>query len=241
MVRSFRMGSGSPPWTGWAVLACACSGGSPAAEGSGGRDAGGAVALTLRLEQLTGIGVEGAAVCTYPREAGPCATADALGKAVFHVPAGSETAYTVEAPTYSPTLLPVRVADADVEIDYTITPQALFDAALGVAGLVQSPERGAIVLGVWADGATVRIDPASGDGPLYFDAAGVPDPQRATAAERGGAAFLNVEPGIVEVVVSHPERPCEHRESSWRGGAPGASRVPVAAGWGTGLRRASCP
>lgn len=56
-------------------------------------------------------------------------------------------------------------------------------------------------------GATVTTSPSTGMGaPVYFNEQVLPDASRTETSRDGGVVWVNIEPGVYELIPSHPER-----------------------------------
>jgi hypothetical protein len=105
------------------------------------------------------------------------------------------------------------------------------------AGETIDPQKGHIPVG-GAEGSTVTMTPESGT-IVYFDENNIPDPNLTAMTSSQLAGIGNVNPGEVEVQVSHPTLNCT-TPLNWPGSTDGAYRVVVEPETLSGSYTANC-
>ena len=185
------------------------------------------------------IPIAGATICAAAEN---CATTLDSGAYSLVVPAHEEIAISVSAVGFARLVLPLATVGQNVKSrDIVLAPDAVLQtrsAALGAtypdttSGVIfataQAPEGSPTGL----EGITMRIEPASGRGPLFFTAASDPDPARASTSTWSSALFTDVTPGEVTLTFGPPSVICVPFHGGWPSG-PNSVRVPIVAGFET--------
>jgi hypothetical protein len=105
-------------------------------------------------------------------------------------------------------------------------------------GAALDPSKGMLLVAVTRVGATVKLTPAAGIGPVYANAEGWPDPSLTGASTQGWVWFVNLPPGDYQVTATGASgTPCPV-EKGWKGPSPGTARVTIQADtlFGTAMR-----
>lgn len=228
-----------------ALSAMACGGGDGG--GETGSDGGGATLIAsgrvlramegARFEDLPPL--EGATVCLDGHE-GACVTTGIDGAyRIEGVPARSEVAFAVERDAHQGALVPLVTDDRPVRADIALEPVEIVAARHESASVSPDPTLGA--LGFVAldealvEGVSVVIEPAPGAGPFYVDDGHGVDPTLTETSARGFGFVIDVQPGAVRLLFSHPSRVCDRPLLGWPGDESGAVRAPVRAGLETAV------
>jgi hypothetical protein len=185
--------------------------------------------------------IAGATVCILPGAAG-CATTDSRGIYQLSAPAHAEISITVRAADFGARVVPITTIGRDV-MEFSIP---LHDGARAAkryaAWNAQLPNESVGALLATAigqtenhlpEGATFRLDPASGQGPLYFSERGEAAPDRTTASSRSTALFADLKPGEAVLTIRAPGLVCAPWWGGWPSSAPESIRVPIVAGFET--------
>lgn len=235
-----------------ALSAIACGGG---AEGDGGTasDGGGATLVAsgrvvramegARFEDL--LAVEGATVCLEGREDACVTTAVDGAYRIEGVPARSEVAFAVEHGAHQGALVPLVTDDRPVRADVALEPAEIIAARHDSAGVSPDPNLGS--LGFVAldeglvEGVSVALEPAPGAGPFYVDEGHTVDPALTETSARGFGFVIDVQPGEVRLLFSHPSRVCDSPLLGWPDDESGAVRAPVRAGLETAVAVSCLP
>lgn len=227
---------------GVALALAACSDSEPAEtdEDAGKPDAG-FVSIDITVEEVFGGAVEAAEICAYEAKPENCVVTDANGRAELAAPEDSEFGLTVEKADFAKELLPTRTGTATLELSIVALPDSVYKAALESAGIEQDPELGALLTFQEEGGGSARLEPKSGDGPYYFGALGVIDPNATSVPIGGGVLFANIDPDEYELIFEHPDGDCAFPEKAWEGSGVGRTRFAAVADWGTGTWPPVCP
>jgi hypothetical protein len=196
--------------------------------------------------------ISGMEVCVHEHSEIPCALTDSSGLFVLAgVPASSELLLSFEKAGYLPVLRTITSGTAPMDIGAIQYPTTVIaDLFAQVVGITIEPEKGHVLslafqgaptTFVGQDGVSSAMTPASGSGPFYADETGFPDQTLTATSSRGFALFGNVDPGEVEIEMTHPTRACtRYVQATWAGSTPTASRVPVVAGYLVGGSNLQC-
>jgi hypothetical protein len=186
--------------------------------------------------------IAGATLCVDGRSDLPCAMSDSTGHFRLGVPIGVDYAPRVGLAGYETQLSP-RKGGGSGEVYFLGTDTEMAAIANLAGGTYPSSTSGYMTLLIFdlsnqpLGGAQVHISPASGVGPIYFNAQQDPDPTLSATTSagqaNGGLGFWNVAPGMVDVMVTSTTNPnCRFIiNGSWPSPTPGAAtRIPVEAG-----------
>jgi hypothetical protein len=214
--------------------------------------------VELALSQATDKPVPNMKVCVYGVPSVPCVTTNSIGYyQVQGVPGGNEILLEFTKDTFFPVLRTVTTGSTDIElgsIPYpTVALANLFGTLVNTKidtskGQVLAMALKTVILPDGGTGFTGQEDvsaamtPKSGQGPFYTTASSVPDPAATATSTNGVGLFANVEPGDVEIEMSHPTKSCtRYVEGAWQGSTSTASRVPVIPGYIIGGAVLQCP
>jgi hypothetical protein len=222
------------------------SGGASGAAGTAGAGGGGnTTTLTITITDIVqDTPIKSMDVCVYEAEPENCANTDDFGLATLEVPTGEDIILT-----YGSTLSNFRthmlaVGASAVANGTHITTGALLESMasymFSTVGIVDDATKGHVVgTAFQTEGATAAIDPASGEGPIYTEASGIPNLDLTETSTAGAFLFTNVDPGTVEVSVDYSAGSCVH-QLGHQGSAPNATPVAVKAGWFTAVSAFVC-
>ncbi len=232
------------------------SGASGAAGTGGGADAGPTVTVTGRATGLLTptTGISGIAVCLYQVASVPCVQTDTNGDySLAGVPASSEVLLEYKKSGYLNVLRTVTTGTGLTDVgvgNFPTTNEAAGFAAL--VGTTIDPTKGQVLFSAFQpgtsgfagqDGVTALMTPNSGSGPHYIKTSPTqPDPTLTATDTLGFGLYANVNPGTVDVTLTHPSKTCKRLViGSFAGSGPTASKVPVVAGYLTAGAALECP
>jgi hypothetical protein len=234
-----------------------------ASGGTGGLvDAGPPVTVSGYIKELT-LGtdppkpVADMQVCVYGVPSVPCVSSNGIGYYQIPVPGGNEILLEFTKPTFFPVLRTITTGSADMElgsIPYPTVAQAnLFATMVGTAldsakGQVLAMALKTVILSDGStafggqEGVSAVMSPKSGGGPFYTNDSSLPDTSATATSTTGVGLFANVDPGEVEIEMTHTTKACtRYVDGAWQGSTSTASRVPVIAGYIVGGAVLQCP
>lgn len=179
--------------------------------------------------------IAGAQVCFQGGDAMPCVTTDANGRyELTDVPPGIEGAIVVSADGYMPGATWGVTSDGFMAIDQGLLSAAAVEAFAAAVGTPFDDTKAHIAVGVSdgmnpVAGATLSITPASGV-QAYVGDDGLPNPMLDATQTSGVGGWIDVEPGEVELAVTHPSATCAPSASAIPGSAANTTRLPLLAG-----------
>ena len=172
--------------------------------GDGDGDAPAGVDFTAAVADYLGADLNGVQVCWLGHTELPCETTVA-GQATLHLPADTEVEIELTLTGYVRFVFfthtdPVASSELWHFLLVTRAQVAMMTSALGAT---QDWGLGLVVLNTNAhgdtyEGATVAIDPASGDGPHYHDTSGIPSATLTSTSTNGQASYMNVPLGTYQ-------------------------------------------
>lgn len=187
-----------------------------------------------------GPALAGATVCLYGATQPNCATADGSGSYTLdHVPTSSDVGITASKTGYLSTLVLIKSPAANAPpLDIAIVTDAVLQQKLQDAG-GSYPLAGTAIVEVGAfvvsgNGAAPASDvtdamtPVSGVGPAYLGSDGYPSSTLTATSAEGGAMFVNVTAGSVDVSVMLAAKTCATSQyDGWHGTTAGTVRMPA--------------
>lgn len=184
-----------------------------------------------------------------------CATTGANGSyALSGVPAEKQVVFTAERSGYFPALGLTTTTKQNSDYYYTVFSTGTVVLLTAAAGQTADDTKGQFAIeflngapapdGGAADGGSapmaqagnkLSISPASGTGPFYLDANGVPSRTLMQSSTHGGVAVLNVDPGDLEVtIIPAPGVTCA-ATAGWPGSGANKFKVRSVAGHAAAL------
>jgi hypothetical protein len=181
----------------------------------------------------------------------PCATTAADGSySLAGVPASTQIALSLNGGAYYPTLYLKTSGTTNESTDVLAISSGTITLLMAVVNVQPDDTKGQIAFIALdgnppPDGGTgpshvagisVTMSPSSGTGPFYLDANSIPQPAstQPTTSAKGVGAYLNVDPGVVELTYSPPAGvTCGTPITGWPGSTPSSIKTLVAAGYGT--------
>jgi len=164
-----------------------------------------------------------------------CATANEAGVYELHIADAEDRVLSLTAAGYVPMQRALRnewEASGVVTIDALAT--AARDDLTAAAGITQGGELGFVWIRANGSGWKASFSPPPPDDVFYLDVAGTPDPALSVATITGQAFVANVEPGAIELSLSHPGLDCR-AATAWEWSADPIA-LPTAAGAITDVR-----
>jgi hypothetical protein len=186
----------------------------------------------LREQPVSGMGelVAGASVCVIEPAGGPCVTSGADGSfTATGIPENTRMLVEITAPMYQPAYATVTSGTTDVSFNYLLAKRSTVSLLGFAIGQTINAMRGQIFVQTGVADVVVTLAPASGTGPFYASAAGVPSMGLSATTSSGAAVFANVEPGDYVVTFAHPTLTCVATGFAWAGTAAETTDVRVAA------------
>jgi len=191
-------------------------------------------------------------VCLYQMPSVACVKTSANGSyTLTGVPANQEVLLEYTKASYLPTLVTVKTVAGPMSVGQFLAPTVTAANALAtIVGVSMSPNKGHILVTAFQgpagsfsgqDNVAASIVPKSGTGPYYLNASNVPDLALTATSTSGIGLFANVDPGDVEVTLTHFTKTCPRLGTSWTGSKPNASKVKIVAGYLTGGAGLECP
>lgn len=241
------------------------TGGADGGGGTGGADGGGGSGGTTSDAGTTTITgtilaltdqttpVSGMKVCVYQNAGVPCVQTDANGDyALGGVPASADVALEYTKTSYQPVLVTVKTVAGPMSVGQFFAPTQTEVSLLAASvGVTLNAQKGLILTTAFQgtpgsftgqDNVTNNMSPKSGAGPYYLNAAGnAVDTSLTVTSTAGIGVFANVDPGDVEITMSHFTKTCQRLSTSWAGSTANASKVKVVAGYLTGGAGLVCP
>lgn len=195
----------------------------------------GTLTINGMLTELTATGaggpIAGATICVVLPLGGPCVTSAADGSfTATGIPASTEMLLELTAPTFFPALATVTSGTTDVAFSYLMATRATVSTLGLIIGERIDATKGQIFVqsGDLA-GVTVTLAPASGTGPFYSGATGIPSRTLTETTTSGASVFANVPAGDYVVTFSHATAMCSPTGFSWSGTVAETTRVTVQA------------
>ena len=187
------------------------SGGAGGLGGAGGSGGSGGSGPTVTIDftvvdALNQSGVAGLSLCDHG-DPNNCVVTNGQGQGTLTLP-DADVTVEYSGAGFRPHLLGLGQG----AVMSTVTTIAISDANVGLLftllGGQEDPAKG--IVGSSADvmGATATLTPASGQGPLYSAASGLPDPNLTSTSSAGTFLFTNVDPGNPELSVDAPNATC---------------------------------
>ena len=187
--------------------------------------------------------IPGFKVCLYQKPAVPCVTSDSNGLfSLVGVPANSEVLLEFTKQDYLAVLRTATTGPNGVDVGgagYPKNSEALLFA--NAIGSTIDITKGQVLLSAFQqgssgldgqDGVTASLSPSSGKGPFYLSASNLPDLNLTQTSTSGFGLFNNVDPGTVEIDLTHGSKSCQVLPTAaWAGSSPSKSKVPVVAGY----------
>lgn len=182
--------------------------------------------------------IEGAEVCFVDTD--DCQTTEGDGIVMLSMPVDAETAVTIEADGFNPTLSPqVAESSAPAARDVSMLSLGLVELLAMSVDTPYPPENtGFVAVTLLAEprdvdsaipGVTVQL--AEPDGRRYYlDDDGLPDTSLTATSGLGTAGFIELTPGVHEVELGGTARNCT-RLAGWAGQSADRMRFPVRAGF----------
>jgi hypothetical protein len=202
---------------------------------------------TIRFEGAVKVAnelpVKAAIVCVRDHSDIPCMTTDAVGSFGIGLPANQELTVTVQADGLASTAFGVSTGTRDLT-QWTLSLEKAETVAARYAAFgVKYPDesRGFVLVrdevpgadGAGVDGITMSLLPSIGKGPFYFEANSSPNPNRTSTSTWSAAAFAELSPSVVEVVLGPGGVTCVPSKSGWAAEATNRVRAPVLKGYET--------
>lgn len=195
----------------------------------------GTLTINGTLTELTATGaggpIEGVLICVIVPLGGPCVMSAADGTfTATGIPETTEMLVELTAPLYQPALATVTTGTTDVTFSYLMAKRATVSTLGTIIGQRIDATKGQIFVQAGdAAGVTVTLSPASGTGPFYSTATGIPSRTLTETTVSGAAVFANVDPGEYIVTFSHATLMCPPTGFAWAGTVAETTRVPVQA------------
>lgn len=201
------------------------------------------VTLQGRVNSEGDAPIAGANVCIRNPDPGACVTTNEAGDFLLSVPGHQEFAVSAQAPGFVGRLVALTSAGQDFNNWTIILP----DEALGRArysgfgatfpdaatGFVFATAHAPAGSRHGLEGVTMVLNPASGKGPLFFNASSEPDPQRKATSTWSSGMFANVQPGEVELTFGAESITCTPWYGGWPSKQANSVRIPIVAGFET--------
>lgn len=212
--------------------------------------------LELNKERQLYDGIPDVRVCIYP-EMKVCGTSDDSGTYLINgVPENEELILSYEHPDYVKTLRMLVTRENNVillapsimgstALAERLADEYMFTATPGRGSLqffAMHPTSGVLQLQELSD-FTVELRDLEGnavtdrDDVVYASDEGVPAPLLTASSRRGVGGIANIEPGVYELVFSHPTLDCSQKleEASWVTETSHAARFEIVPEWITGM------
>jgi hypothetical protein len=204
------MGTGGMGTGGMGTGGMATGGGGTGGSANGGGGAGGSgptqtVSLTI-VDALSQAGLAGLTICDHA-DLTNCVQTNGTGQGTLTLP---DTDVTVEysGAGFRTHLLGIGQGMSSGNITTFAISNANVSAVLSIVGEVDDLTKGIVGSTASVAGATATLTPASGNGPFYSGASGIPDPMLTSTSNSGTFLFTSVDPGMREVAVSAANLSC---------------------------------